>query len=248
MEIDLNSAGKFRCKRHVIAVLFFGISFGYVEAAIVTYLRPQFFAVRAAYGQQGRDLFPLLTLQQVKAAGPEILRMTRTEIIREVATLAMLGAVAAAAGGTFRQWLAFFLLDFGAWDIAFYVFLKVLIDWPGSLLTWDILFLIPVPWTGPVIAPIFVALTMLGTGFAILHWESGAKSSGLRGIHWTGICAGGVLILAAFMWDYRNIMAGGMPNPFHWWLFALGESMWLVALAHALLTPSVANAPRIEGC
>ncbi len=239
------SARKFRWKRQLIALLLFGIAFGYVEAAVVTYLRPQFLAARSAKSSQSRELFPLLTLQQVKAAGPEMVKMTETEIIREAATLAMLGTVAAAAGTTVRQWLAFFLLEFGTWDVAFYASLKILIDWPRSMLTWDILFLIPVPWTGPVLAPVIVALTMIATGLIILRWESAGTAIGLPGIHWPGICAGAVLILAAFMWDYRNIMAGGMPNPFHWWLFAIGEVLWLGGVAVALLaTPHPAKRSR----
>ncbi len=242
LEIGLSSTNKYRWKRRAVAVLLFGVSFGYVEAAVVTYLRPQFFAVQARSTPPGRDLFPLPTLEQIKAAGPEMVRMTETEIVREAATMVMLGAVAAAAGGSFRQWLAFLLLEFGAWDIAFYASLKILIDWPGSLLTWDILFLIPVPWTGPVIAPVIVALTMMGTGFAILRWEADGQPVRPRGIHWIGITAGAGLILAAFLWDYRNIMAGGMPNPFHWGLFAVGEGLWLVAVAHALISESVHKA------
>jgi hypothetical protein len=229
----MSSAPKIRWKRQVVAVLLFGISFGYVEAAVVTYLRPQFFALRSA---QSLELFPLLTLQQIKAAGLGFVRMTETEVVREAATLAMLGAVAAAAGGNFRQWLAFFLLEFGSWDIAFYAFLKVLIDWPHSMLTWDVLFLIPVPWTGPVLAPVSVAMTMFATGLIILRQESDDRSIGMKPVHWIEICAGALLILAAFMWDYRNIMAGGMPNPFHWGIFALGELLWLGAVLHALRT------------
>ncbi len=231
----MDSENKSRWKRPLTALLVFGISFGYVEAAVVTYLRPQFFAARAASSPRNQELFPLLTLQQVEAAGPKMVKMTETEIIREAMTLAMLGAVAGVAGATFRQWLAFFLLEFGAWDIAFYACLKILIDWPRSMLTWDILFLIPVPWTGPVLAPVIVALTMIATGLVIWGWESDGPSIGLQGIHWVGICSGAVLILAAFMWDYRNIMAGGMPNPFHWWLFAIGEMLWLAGVVFALL-------------
>src|SRR5208283_6132585 len=110
------------------------------------------------------ELFPMLSAQQIRAAGPDMVRLVGTEVVREAATLLMLGAVAAAVGGNFRQWLAFFLLAFGAWDISYYAFLKVLIDWTKSLLTWDVLFLIPVPWSAPVLAPALVALTMIGTG------------------------------------------------------------------------------------
>ena len=208
-------------------MLLFGIAFGYVEAAVVTYLRPQFEAARATSASQNGDLFPMLSPQQVTTAGPDMVRLVGTEIVREAATLLMLGAVAAAVGGNFRQGLAFFLLAFGAWDICYYAFLKILIDWPKSLLDWDILFLIPVPWSAPVLAPVLVALTMVGTALVYLWRESSGHAIRLRAIHWLGACAGAFLVLAAFTWDYRNIMAGGMPKPFHWPLFALGEVVWL---------------------
>jgi len=222
--------------RPVIAILLFGISFGYVEAAVVTYLRPHFVAVRATFYPQsfGDELFPLLSPQQVRAAGPEMVRLAETEVVREAATLLMLGAVASAVGANPRQWFAFFLMAFGAWDIFYYGFLKILIDWPKSLLTWDILFLLPVPWSGPVLAPALVSLTMIGTGFVFVWRESNGRPLRLRAVHWVGAYAAGVLIVAAFTWDFRSVMAGGMPTPFHWPLFALGEALGVLAFLHAL--------------
>ena len=232
----MNSAGPVRWKRQTFAILLFGISFGYVEAAVVTYLRPQFDAVRAMFAppSSGGDVFPLLSPQQVRTAGPDMVRMVETEVAREAATLLMLGAVAAAAGGNFRQGFAFFLLAFGAWDLSYYAFLKVLIDWPKSLLTWDVLFLIPVPWSGPVLAPALVALTMVGTGLVYLWRESNGHSIRLGGVHWLCAYVGALPVLAAFTWDYRNLMAGGMPKHFNWPLFALGEILWVMTFLHWL--------------
>ena len=236
MEKETSFAKPHCWKRQAIAILFFAIAFGYVEAAVVTYLRPQFYEARAALSpQSSRDnLFPLLTLQQVKAAGPNMVKLVGTEIAREAATIIMLGMVAAAVGGNFRQGLAYFLLAFGTWDIAFYGFLKVLIDWPKSLLTWDILFLLPVPWSGPVLAPVLVALTMVAAGLVYLWRDANGHAVRLKGVHWLCACAGTVFVLAAFTWDYRNVMAGGMPGPFHWPVFALGEVVWVAALVYCL--------------
>jgi hypothetical protein len=232
----MNSARPVRWKRQTLAVLLFGISFGYVEAAVVTYLRPQFDAVRATFipSNSRGELFPMLSAQQIRAAGPDMVRMVGTEVAREAATLLMLGAVAAAVGGNFRQCLAFFLLAFGAWDIAYYAFLKVLIDWPKSLLTWDVLFLIPVPWSAPVLAPALVALTMVGAGLVYLWRESSGQAVRLRAVHWLGAGGGALLILAAFTWNCRSVMAGGMPKPFPWPAFALGEVIWVMAFLHWL--------------
>jgi hypothetical protein len=235
-ESDMNSAGPIRWKRQTLAVLLFAIAFGYVEAAVVTYLRPQFDAERAKLippSSRG-ELFPMLSARQVSAAGPDMVRIVGTEVAREAATLLMLGAVAAAVGSNFRQCLAFFLLAFGAWDISYYAFLKVLIDWPKSVLTWDILFLIPVPWSAPVLAPALVAMTMIGTSLIYLWREWKGHSIRLRVIHWLGACVGALFILAAFIWDYRNVMAGGMPMHFNWALFAFGELIWAMSFVHWL--------------
>lgn len=242
----MNSASPVRWKRQTLAILLFGISFGYVEAAVVTYLRPQFEAVRATFTPQSRDLFPLLSLQQVKEAGPDMVRLVSTEVAREAATLLMLGAVAVAVGVNFPQWLAFLLLAFGAWDISYYIFLKVLIGWPRSLLTWDVLFLIPVPWSGPVLAPALVALTMVGTGFVYLWRESNGHSIRLRVGHWLCAYAGALFILAAFTWDYRNVMAGGMPKHFNWALFAAGEVLWVMGFLHWLSAGDSLRAGRMD--
>ena len=232
----MNSATPVSWKRQAIAILLFGLSFGYVEAAVVTYLRPQFDAARATFTPPSPrdDLFPILSAGQVRAAGPDMVRMVGTELAREMATLLMLGAVAAVVGGNFRQWLAFFLLAFGAWDLAYYAFLKVLIDWPKSLLTWDVLFLIPVPWSAPALAPALVALTMIGAALAYLGREANGQAIRLRVVHWLGACVGALFILAAFTWDYRNVIAGGMPKPFHWGVFAFGEVIWVMAFLHWL--------------
>jgi len=68
------------------------------------------------------------------------------EHVREAATLALLAAVAIAVGKSADRSFAAFLIAFGVWDLSFYAFLKLLIHWPASLLTWDVLFLVPVPW------------------------------------------------------------------------------------------------------
>ena len=239
----MNSAAHSRWKRQATAILLFGIAFGYLEAAVVTYLRPQFYSAREKFLSQGSrdDLFPLLSLPQVTAAGPEMVRLVGTEVVREAATLLMLGAVAAAVGSDFPQAVAFFLLAFGAWDIAFYVFLKVLIDWPRSLLTWDILFLIPVPWSGPVLAPVLVALTMIGSAFVYLWRESNGHAVRLQALHWLGAGTGTLIILATFTLDWRNIMAGGMPKGFNWPLFVFGELLWAATLIHWLRRTSAHN-------
>ena len=156
--------------RRILTALFvFGITFGYVEAAVVVYLRSIYEPLRQSISPRpAHDLFPLITLPQLRAAGAENVSHFVTELAREAATILMLAAIALAVASSFQQWAAAFLIAFGVWDISFYLFLKVLIDWPASLLTWDLLFLIPVPWASPVIAPVIVSLSMIGCGLAAL--------------------------------------------------------------------------------
>jgi hypothetical protein len=130
--------------------------------------------------------------------------------------------------------VAEFLVCFGVWDITFYLFLKVLIDWPASPQTWDILFLLPVPWTGPVIAPVIVSFWMIGSGLLLLWREYNNKVVQITALQGTLIVLGGVLIVAAFMWDFRNTASGGNPNPFNWMLFIAGAATGLLSFFSSL--------------
>src|SRR5689334_158349 len=182
--------------RQTLAALFlFGVSFGYVEAAVVAYLRAIYDPIRQQLHPERPkgDLFPLITPEQLRAAGgPENTRRLAIEIGREAATMLMLAAVGLAVARDSQQWLAAFLIGFGVWDISFYAFLRLIIDWPGSWLTWDLLFLLPVPWVGPVIAPILVSLTMIFCGVAALR-----RKIRIRALHWLAIISGGFIIILA---------------------------------------------------
>jgi len=221
--------------RWAVAALFlFGISFGYLEAAVVIYLRAIYDPIRQRiHPERGpNDLFPLITPQQLANTGPENTRRLAIEIGREAATMLMLAAVALAVARHFHQWIAAFAIVFGVWDISFYAFLKLLIHWPESLSTWDILFLIPLPWVGPIWAPILVALSMIVCGLISL------RLGGVRGtpLHWAGLLAGAAVIVLAFVWDFRNTTAGGWPNAFNWPLFLAGEAIGLSVFLAALKT------------
>lgn len=222
--------------RRVLAglVLFSG-AFGYVEAAVVAYLRSIYNPLRAQFypGSSG-ELFPLLSLQQLQTLGPEHILRLKIEVGREFATMLMLAGVALIAARKPREWLAGFLVCFGIWDITFYLFLKLLLNWPASLLTWDILFLIPVPWTGPVIAPVLVSVSMIASGVFVLWREYNNKPIHLTAWRWVLIVLGGAIIVVAFVWDFRNTANGGTPNPFNWFLFAAGETVALGAFVTSL--------------
>ena len=202
--------------RTLAALVLFGISFGYVEAAVVVYLRTIFEPAREQTLAQVRhdEVFPLLMSSQTLYDSPRYAIVVRTELGRELATLFMLAAVGLMLGGGFARWLAGFMIAFAFWDIFYYVFLRLLIDWPASLWTWDILFLLPLPWVGPVITPLIVSLMMIGGGTIILWRESRGWPIPFRWPHWTGIVGGGLTIILAFCWDYKHIQAGGMPTSF----------------------------------
>ena len=221
--------------RTVAALLLFGISFGYLEAAVVVYLRAIYDPIRASIhpGRLAGELFPLISPRQLEAAGPENARRLAIEIGREAATIIMLAAFGLAAGRNFNQRMAAFAIVFGLWDISFYAFLKLMIGWPQSLFTWDILFLIPLPWVGPVIAPVIVSLTLIVCGFFSLQ-RGGLPAKPWQ---WLTMMAGGLVVILAFVWDFRNTTAGGLPKPFNWPLFLAGEAIALAGFIAAARNP-----------
>jgi hypothetical protein len=222
-------------KRTVLALLLFGAAFGYLEAAVVSYLRALHEPARQRFypGRSPADLFPLLTLDQVRAAAPGQMQTLAIEIGREAATIAMLAAIALAVASSAGEWAAAFVIAFGVWDIAFYLFLKLLLDWPASLFTWDILFLLPVPWVGPVLAPVLVSVMMIAAGVWQLRAQSRGEVIRIGAAHWSGIMTGAVIIVISFAMDYRNIMAGGIPHKFNWWLFTTGLGIGVLSYCGA---------------
>ncbi len=225
-----------RLKRTLPALILFGIAFGYVEASVVVYLRTIFAPIRqAAFAAvTHNDLFPLLSTEQLQAAGPEYVGLLGIEVGREVATMLMLAAAGLAIAGNFRQWLAGFMIAFGVWDIVYYVVLRLLIGWPESLMTWDLLFLVPVPWAGPVLAPVLVSVSMILAGGIILWFEAAGRPLRFRRLDWAVIFVGGLTVIVAFCWDWPQLAAGSWPPPFHWPLFALGEAIGTAGFLHAL--------------
>jgi hypothetical protein len=223
-----NPAARSGLRRVIAGLLLFGISFGFVEAAVVVYLRALSQPIRIAAGLPADDVFPLLDLGQL---GP-VLRLLKIELIREAATLAMLASVALVFARDPRTWLAAFAVAFGVWDLSFYSSLAILIHWPPSLMTWDLLFLLPVPWSAPVLAPAIVAATLVIGGIAALL----RTPPRVKWIARVGFAASLALLLAAFMWDWRSILAGGLPRDFPWLLFAAGEALGLSSTGIALLS------------
>jgi hypothetical protein len=238
--------------RVIVGLVLFGISFGYVEAAVVVYLRAVYQPVRQQLNPEHApgDLFPLIRFDQLESLGTHHVRQLHTELGREFATLVLLAGAALLAARNFNEWIAAFIVAFGVWDIFYYVFLKLLIDWPASLLTWDVLFLLPVPWAGPVITPVMVAAAMIVAGLLVLWRERTGRPVAFTIWHWTAIVAGGLLIVVSFAWDYRNLMVGGYPAQFNWPLYFAGLLLGAAAFVHAFarrLAEPVTSAPAVHG-
>ena len=132
-----------RAVNSMLAVGVFAIAMAYVESAVVVYLR-------ALYGIE--DL--LLDMPEL----PD--QYTLIELGREACTLVMLVTIGWVAGRRWQDRFGYTIIAFGLWDIFYYVWLVVFIGWPKSLLDWDFLFMIPLPWWGPVLSPILIALLL----------------------------------------------------------------------------------------
>ncbi|MHB1922742.1 MAG: hypothetical protein ACYCOO_10955, partial [Chitinophagaceae bacterium] len=136
----------------------FSVAMGYLETTVVVYLRLIFYP----HGFH----FPLVALSG-QVAG--------IEILRESATLVMLICIGGLVGKNALQRLGVFMYCFGVWDITYYIFLKLLLGWPSSWNTWDILFLIPVPWVGPVWAPCILSMTLIFFASLIAYFQLKGK-------------------------------------------------------------------------
>jgi hypothetical protein len=193
-------------------VALYALAMAYVESAVVSYLREM------------RDIDNL-----VEDLPTAFDRFAAIEIGREAATVIMLLALGWIAGRRLQDRLGYFVFAFGLWDIGYYGWLALFEGWPKSPLDWDILFLIPVPWWGPVLAPTLIAAVMcIGGAAAVIGAE--------RGVHWrltranAAVAATGIaVVLYTFMADGlgalpdgRDAVARVRPSDFQWSLFALG--------------------------
>lgn len=197
-------------------LLLAGIAFGFVEAAVVVYLR--------AIAYPGGFDFPLQPLDA---------RLVATEIAREAATLLLLLGVALAARRRPLARFAAFTLLFGAWDLAYYGALKLLLDWPSGLLDWDVLFLVPAPWLAPVLAPALVSTALVACATPLLL-AGPDRDWGLDRRDWIPLVLGGLLVLASFFTETARVLAGERPERFAWELFAAGMALGLAAWFRAL--------------
>jgi hypothetical protein len=190
-----------------IVVVAFAVAMAWVEAACVVYIRT---LVDRIVPYQSNPLPINSTLGNV-------------ELWREGSTLVMIAMVALLAGRTWRRRAGYAALAFGVWDISYYVFLRLIVGWPKSLFDWDVLFLLPLPWWGPVLAPISIAAVLI-------LWGTLASQSDERMPHarwpWALGASGVVVALGVFTIDAWHALPNGrdavlrvLPTRFDWPLF-----------------------------
>ena len=195
----------------------YAVAMAYLESAVVVYLR-------AIYYPEGFG-FPLAAIEP---------GMATIEMGREAATLVMLLGVAMVMSDDRWDRLLVFSLSFGVWDIFYYVWLWLFLGWPPSLLTWDVLFLVPVPWIGPVLAPIIVSMALIIGSLLLLRVKSQGTRLAFSASLWLLASAGGGLVLLSFTIDYGAVLAQMEPPPFRWWLFAIGVVCGAAALTRGI--------------
>ena len=213
---------KATCKQFCIIVIF-SIAFAYIEAAVVVYLRtilhPDGFT------------FPLSNF----GTHPAWRQLLLTEIGRETATMIVILTCSWLFGRSHQQRFAYFLTIFAIWDIFYYIWLKVLINWPGSIMDWDILFLIPTIWASPVLAPLLVSLTMLIFAVIILyryHHDRALKTTLTDRV---GFSFAALIVAISFCIAGRFITRPDFQTHFYWPLFALGQILAIALFLKCLL-------------
>ena len=235
-----------KLRRLLIIITSFAIAMAFLEAAVVVYIREILYP--------GGFEFPLSLTP---------MHLALTELLREVATLVMLLSIGMLVARRFSTGFAWFIYSFAIWDIFYYAFLWLLLGWPQSLMTWDVLFLIPTTWTGPVLSPVLVSLTMILLAMVILFRAERGIESRIPGRIWGGLILGSLILIFAFIFDYSRYMlehlslpemfrvknpgllelaTSYVPYRFPWWIFGIGEGLILISiLLYHLLSGSTAR-------
>jgi hypothetical protein len=226
---------RFIRSNNYIPLIIFAVSMGFLEAIVVVY-------IREIYYPDG-FLFPLQELPP---------RIILIEWVREISTLLMLGSVAWISGKIFLKRFSVFLFLFGIWDITYYAGLKVFLNWPESLLTWDILFLIPVTWVSPMLAPVICSLLMIIAAliFDIHLFNNRLKKLAVKEL--VLLLSGAATILYTFIVDFSMMIIKGdfihkfftlaedrefldiltkwEPGEYNWGIFTVGALLICAAL------------------
>jgi hypothetical protein len=189
-----------------------GLAVGWFEASVVVYLRKLYYPAGFA--------FPIVM-------APSDVAMV--EVAREVASLVLLAAAARLAGRFFLERFAAFMILFGVWDLVYYAALKLVLAWPATFGAWDVLFLVPVPWIGPVWAPMLISVALIGAG----SWLYGTadRARRIRPLDWLIEITAGTIVVMSFTLDWRVVVEARMPGRFPaeiFWTGLLVGVFWFV--------------------
>jgi len=208
--------------RKLFWLALFALAMAQVEASVVIHLRTIYYPARPL------QIFPLSLLSH---------RDLLIELLRELATLVMILAVARlSAQGPVRVFAAFVYV-FGLWDLFYYLWLKLQLGWPASWTEWDVLYLIPWPWFGPWLTPALIAVLFVAWG----GWALSAD----RAFRFTRTALvlfliGVGLALAAFLLPGARLLKGGetafrnyQPGQFCWLLYLPGLLLMAIGLWRA---------------
>ncbi|MHC4260249.1 MAG: hypothetical protein ACYSTF_07570 [Planctomycetota bacterium] len=208
-------------KRFAVVVMF-GIAFAYVEAAVVVYLREIFHADGFTFPLRE---FPI----------SENVSLLLTEIGREAATIVLILASCWLIGRNRQQRFAYFLAIFAIWDIFYYVWLKILINWPVSIMDWDILFMIPTKWASPVLAPVIVSVIMLLFAVIMLYRNSCGVPLTVGLIDVVVFSLAALVVVVSFCIAGLHVEESDFQSYFYWPLFVSGNAAAIVLFLKCLL-------------
>ncbi len=198
----------------LISLVAFSIAFAYIEAVVVVYLRAVFYP--AGF------VFPIEDFTEMAGAGKYVL----IEIGREAATVVLMFTASLLMVSDRRRRLAYFLIIFAVLDIFYYVWLKVLLGWPVSIMDWDVLFLIPVTWAAPVLAPVITSITMLFIAVVLLS-NKPISVSRPRG---AGFTASVLMIIVLFCIAGLKITGPDYASYFSWPVFGALHAAIIILL------------------
>ncbi|RKZ04620.1 MAG: hypothetical protein DRQ04_00740 [Candidatus Hydrothermota bacterium] len=206
----------------VLLLSLFAVSMAYVEASVVIYLR------EILYGGGKVPLFPLRPFKG---------QLLLIEMGREASTLLMLLSVGFISFRSLKGRAAAFFYTFGLWDIFYYIWLKILVGWPLYWGEYDLLFLIPLPWIAPFIAPVFIALFFSASSLYVM-----LRDPPIDFRYLFLALAGGFLDFLSFI--YIGIAQGGSekipeePGSFPWAIYIAGLLMMVAGFYLALARSS----------
>jgi len=205
----------------VIAI--FSIAFAYVEAAVVVYLR-------TIFHPDGFN-FPMTVFGSGQLWESHLL----TEVGREAATLVLILSSSWLFAANLQERLVCFLAIFALWDIFYYIWLKILINWPASVMDWDILFLIPVTWASPVLAPILVSAAMLLMAIIILFSSLRSVKITAKKTDLAGFILAAFIVIAAFCIAGIHITKPNFQSYFYWSLFTTGLGLAVILFIKCII-------------